>query len=229
MTVREQLSIDEVFDTQLPAFDVSDGVATVVAADVRATWDSLMSIDLIALGRDRPLVGVLSGVRALPQLVRDAVSPTRRVQKPPSRMTLRETASEPGAEGSWVLLDEQDTGIALGLVGKFWRPVIAFASPTTGEEFRDFAEPGYAKTVYALSARELDQGRTLLRGEMRTATTDEHAREWFRRYWTLGVGSGAHFLVNAVIDAARERAESPERSPSGSRPRWGSACSCSGW
>jgi len=30
----------------------------------------------------------------------------------------------------------------------------------------------------------------------RTATTDEHARRWFRRYWTFGIGSGAHLLVN---------------------------------
>jgi hypothetical protein len=30
---------------------------------------------------------------------------------------------------------------------------------------------------------------------------------WFRRYWTLGVGSGAHIVVNGVIDLAREIAE----------------------
>jgi hypothetical protein len=42
---------------------------------------------------------------------------------------------------------------------------------------------------------------------MRTATTDEHARRWFRRYWTLGVGSGAHVLVNGVQDVTREMAE----------------------
>jgi hypothetical protein len=50
-------------------------------------------------------------------------------------------------------------------------------------------------------------GRTLLSGMMRTATTDEHARRWFRRYWTLGVGSGAHVLVNGVQDVTREMAE----------------------
>jgi hypothetical protein len=42
---------------------------------------------------------------------------------------------------------------------------------------------------------------------MRTATTDEHARRWFRRYWTLGVGAGAHVLAGGLIDAAREGAE----------------------
>ena len=42
---------------------------------------------------------------------------------------------------------------------------------------------------------------------MRTATTDEHARRWFRRYWTFGVGSGAHILVagTARLRAARRR------------------------
>jgi hypothetical protein len=30
-------------------------------------------------------------------------------------------------------------------VGKFWRPVIQYAE-VTAESFRDFAEPGYAKT-----------------------------------------------------------------------------------
>jgi hypothetical protein len=42
---------------------------------------------------------------------------------------------------------------------------------------------------------------------MRTATTDEHARRWFRRYWTFGVGSGAHILVGSLLDAARRAAE----------------------
>jgi hypothetical protein len=42
---------------------------------------------------------------------------------------------------------------------------------------------------------------------MRTATTDEHARLWFRRYWTLGVGSGAHVLANGLVDVVREEAE----------------------
>jgi hypothetical protein len=76
------------------------------------------------------------------------------------------------------------------------------------EDFRDFSEPGWAKTVYALSARPLEgrQG-TLLSGVMRTATTDEHARRWFRRYWTFGVGSGAHVLVTGLLDTAREDAE----------------------
>ena len=92
------------------------------------------------------------------------------------------------------------------MVGKFWRPVITYAA-VTSERFADFNEPGYAKTVYSLALRPLGEGRTLLSGTMRTATTDAQARRWFRRYWTLGVGSGAHVLVNGLLDVVRENAE----------------------
>jgi hypothetical protein len=111
-------------------------------------------------------------------------------------------------EGGWILLGEHPGAeIALGLVGKFWRPVIEFARITSADEFRAFDEPGFAKTVYDLSVRELGSNQTLLSGLMRTATTDEHARRWFRRYWTFGIGSGAHILVAALLDSARREAE----------------------
>jgi hypothetical protein len=77
---------------------------------------------------------------------------------------------------------------------------------TSADEFRDFDEPGFAKTVYDLSVREV-RCQALLSGLMRTATTDEHARRWFRRYWTFGVGSGAHILVGALLDSGRRAAE----------------------
>jgi hypothetical protein len=47
----------------------------------------------------------------------------------------------------------------------------------------------------------------MLSGLMRTATTDQHARRWFRRYWTFGVGSGAHVLVHALLETVRDTAE----------------------
>jgi hypothetical protein len=42
---------------------------------------------------------------------------------------------------------------------------------------------------------------------MRTAATDEQARRWFRRYWMLGVGSGAHVLVHGLLEVIRQDAE----------------------
>jgi hypothetical protein len=196
----------ELADEFVPAYDVSDAVAVVVNADPARTWNALMAADLIELGRRRPLVGALGALRALPELVTHVLH-GEGVPHTPKRLTLRDTADIPAGEGGWVLLGERPgREIALGLVGKFWRPVIPYAT-IDPERFRDFDEPGYAKTVYALAVRPLDDDRTLLSAVMRTATTDEHARHCFRRYWTFGVGPGAHVLVNALLDVVRQDVE----------------------
>jgi hypothetical protein len=194
-------------DDFLALFDVSDETAIVVAADTETTWRALMDVDLIEVGRRRPLVGVLGALRALPEIATHVLHgehpPTA-----PERLTLRDTTRLPASAGGWVLLGERPgEEIALGLVGKFWRPVIEYAQ-VDAAEFAGFAQPGYAKTVYALGTRPLEHRRTLLWAVMRTATTDEHARRWFRRYWTFGIGSGAHALVNGLLDVVREDAES---------------------
>jgi hypothetical protein len=156
-------------DEFLPVYDVSDSVATVVQADVATAWDALMEVDLIEVGRRRPLVTGLNALRALPEIVSHVLHgelPARG----PKRLRLRDTTQIPLGKGGWMLLGEHpQEEIALGLVGKFWRPAIAFAK-VTAEEFRSSSEPGFAKTVYSLSVRALDKRRTLLTGVMRTAT-----------------------------------------------------------
>ena len=195
-----------IVDDSLPVYDVSDAVATMVDADIATTWDALMDVDLIEVGRRRPLVAALGALRILPELVTHLLhgeTPPRT----PERLRLRDMPTLPQDQGGWILLGERPRDeIALGLVGKFWRPVIVYAR-VPPDAFREFREPGYAKTIYSLSVRAIDDRRTLLSGVMRTATTDDHARRWFRRYWTLGVGSGAHVLVNGVLDVTREMAE----------------------
>lgn len=207
-------------DEYLPIYDVSDGVAVVVDASLAVTWSALMHVDLLDVGRRRPLVAVLGALRMLPDLASRFLHGDR--PAPPSRLRLRDLAALPLGQGGWVLLESRDEDeIALGLAGKFWKPVIEFADVPSAEAFRSFAEPGFAKTVYALSVRALDPGRTLLAGVMRTATTDPDARRWFRRYWTLGVGSGAHVLVQGLLDVTREIAEqsAADESESGRAPR----------
>ena len=197
-------------DEYLPAFDISDSMAVVVHADRNTTWQALMDLDLVEVGRSRPLVAALGVLRMTPEIVtrllRGEGAPAQ-----PERLSLRDTAETPWQEGGWTLLAERPSEeIALGLIGKFWRPVISY-DRAAAEEFRDYSRPGYAKTIYALGVSDLVGGGTLLRAEMRTATSDAHARRWFRRYWTLGVGSGAHVLVNGVIETTKAAAEARTR------------------
>jgi hypothetical protein len=193
-------------DEFMPVYDVSDAVATVVDADVAATWEALMNVDLIDVGRKRPIVGLLGALRMLPDIVSLVVR--GELPRRPEHMRLRDLTTIPLHEGGWVLLGERpEDEIALGLVGKFWRPVIEFAKVSSAAEFRNVDAPGFAKTIYALSVAAIDKRRTLLSGVMRTATTDEHARRWFQRYWTFGIGSGAHLLVAGLLDVTREMAE----------------------
>jgi hypothetical protein len=197
----------ELAEDFLPVYDVSDAVATAAESDRETAWRALLEVDLLKLGREAPVVGMLGALRMLPEIVGHLLH-GERPAKPPASMRLQDLASIPMYEGGWILLGERaGEEIALGLVGKFWRPVIEFARITSADEFRAFDEPGFAKTVYDLSVRVLDAHTTLLSGLMRTATTDEHARRWFRRYWTFGVGSGAHILVGALLGSARRAAE----------------------
>jgi hypothetical protein len=146
---------------------------------------------------------MLGALRILPDIVNHLLH-GKLPPRQPEHFRLRDLATLPLDKGGWVLLGlrEQDE-IALGFVGKFWRPVIEFGRVSSAAEFRDFSRPGFAKTIYALSVRAIDPRRTLLSGIMRTATTDEDARRWFRRYWTCGVGSGAHLLVSGLLDVTR--------------------------
>lgn len=193
-------------DALLPEYDVSDEVAVTVAASPEKAYEALLEVDLLELGRNRPLIGILGALRMLPTMVSHLLH-GEHVPDAPERMRLLDTAGLKADDGGWVLLaHEPNAGIALGLVGRFWRPVIEYAD-VPAEGFTAFDEPNYAKTIYALTVSPLPGDRSLLRGIMRTATTDGHARRWFRRYWTLGVGPGAHLLVEGVLDDARQRAE----------------------
>jgi len=193
-------------DEYLPVYDIADATAVEVHADVPTTWSALLDVDLIEVGKKKPLIGILGALRTLPDLVANMLH-GEHPAKPPESIRLRDLTQIDLQEGGWSLLDERENEeIALGLVGKFWRPVIEFAA-VRPDQFKDFSEPGFAKHVYSLSVSQIEPGRTLLRAEMRIGTTDEHARRWFRRYWTFGVGSGAHVLITGVIEDARERAE----------------------
>lgn len=199
---------DALVEQFLPQYDVSTTIAVRVAGDAARTWQALEAADLIEVGKRRPLIGLLGGIRALPEIARNLAHGEKPAPMP-ERLTLRDTTLPQFGAGAWSLLGERpQCELALGLVGKFWRPVIKYVE-VDAASFADFDRPGFAKTVYALAVAESAEGGTLLTGTMRTATTSDSARRWFNRYWTLGVGSGAHVLVRGLLESIKEDAEDP--------------------
>jgi RNA polymerase sigma factor (sigma-70 family) len=191
----------------LPVYDVSDAIATVADADHEAAWRALLDVDLLTLGRKAPMVGMLGALRMLPEIIGHLLHGERPAE-PPESMRLRDLPSIPMYEGGWILLGERPgEEIALGLVRKFWRPVIEWARITSADEFRDFDEPGFAKTVYDLSVREVERRWASWRkmsehrvsGPMDLAAAFERERSYLRTVALRMLGSG-----EAANDAVQE-------------------------
>jgi hypothetical protein len=196
----------DLLEHHLPVYDVSDSVACTVEADTHSTWAALMDADLLKVARGRPMVAALGFVRLLPDLATRLLH-REKLPEEPDELQLRDMGRLPADQGGWIELGvEPEAELALGLVGRFWLPVIEYAR-VRPQEFAAFDEPGWAKTVYDLRVTPVADDRTLLAATMRTVGTDAHARKWFRRYWTLGVGSGAHVLVNGLLEMVAKDAE----------------------
>ncbi len=90
----------------LPAYDVSDSVATVVGAEPEAVYEALLEVDMVEVGRRKKVAGTLIGLRVLPLLLTKMLR-GREAPKAPARLTLKESTEIPAADGGWVLLDEK--------------------------------------------------------------------------------------------------------------------------
>lgn len=123
----------------LPIYDVADAVATLADADRERAWQALLNVDLLQVGREAPVVGMLGALRVLPEIVGHLLH-GERPAKAPESMRLHDLPSIPMYEGGWLLLGERPgEEIALGLVGKFWRPVIEWAPVATQTSFASSA------------------------------------------------------------------------------------------
>jgi hypothetical protein len=94
------MSESHLADDFLPVYDVSDAVAAVVEADRETAWQALLDVDLLKLGREAPLVGMLGALRMLPEVVGHLLH-GERPAKPPESMRLRDLPSIPMYEGGW--------------------------------------------------------------------------------------------------------------------------------
>src|ERR1044072_8731045 len=77
----------EFAEAVLAIYDVSDAVATVADAARDRAWHALLDVDLLKVGREAPVVGMLGALRMLPELVGHMLH-GERPAKPPQSMRL---------------------------------------------------------------------------------------------------------------------------------------------
>jgi hypothetical protein len=191
-------------DRCLPDFDVTLIEHTVVNADVETTWRALLELDLLDV--HSPLLDAAFFVRGLPA----KVAARRGRAKPsdvPAELKLG-NADERVLEG-WLPLGQiENREIALGAVGRFWKPNIEWYDVTemTPDEFAEFEDPGWGRIAASFTLRPYGEGRTLLSYEARTVTNDDESAKRFARYWGLVRPFVGH-VMRAALTTVRGDAE----------------------
>ncbi|MGW5718608.1 hypothetical protein ACWEVP_20730 [Amycolatopsis sp. NPDC003865] len=174
--------------------------ADIVDAPVKETYSAARELDFTDV---RGGVASAAGrLRLLPERLYN------RRHGPPRRPT-RLTPDDLDAGSEWTLLgDRPGSEFALGVAGKFWKPVITWRRVEPGD-FAAFDEPGYGKLVLAVSAFPYGPHRTVLTVHTRVRLSDPESWLKFRRHWRLfrpAIGSAHTALIRTMAAKARERA-----------------------
>ena len=190
-------------DQYLPRFDATEVHEVEVGAPPDVTYAAIRTADL----RD-PLISALFAVRELP----NRIARKLRGEPPPTvpkSFTFGDVATP---RMGWVLLGEEPSAeFLVGSVGRFWKRDYAW-KPVAAQAFAGFEEPGYAKVALSFSVRPAGFGRSVLRYEARTGTTDEVARGRFRRYWRVirpGVAIVMRRALRRIVAQAERRQPAP--------------------
>ncbi|MGW4490009.1 hypothetical protein ACWEOE_40095 [Amycolatopsis sp. NPDC004368] len=172
---------------------------TIVDAPIKETYAAARNLDL---------TDIHSGLFTTAERLRELPARWRGRRHGPPRQPTRLTVDDLDSGSDWALLGEHPgTEFAVGVAGKFWRPVIAWRR-VEPEDFADFAEPGYGKLVITFGVRPYGAHRSLLTIDTRVQLTDPESWLKFRRYWRVAYPftQAAHTtLLRTISQDARER------------------------
>ena len=134
-------------------------------------------------------------------------------RREPAGLRIDDLVSSPARPGFQVLVDLPPHEIAVGAIGKVWRPVIPFVHVATAHAFEAFCQPDFVKVAWAVRVTPRPRGAHL-EFEVRVDATDEAAWRKFRRYFRV-IGVGSRYIRRAALrsfarqfGAARIRRES---------------------
>jgi hypothetical protein len=186
-------------DDFLPDYDVNEIHSIRVAAAPDAVLAAVRALTV----REVPLLVVLMSLRRLPAAI-------HRRRPAVDRSALDRRLLDQFTRGGFLVLEEGEDELVLGVVGRFWT-MDGGVRRTARDEFVTFHEPGFAKAVVNFHVRPAGGGAELTT-ETRVRATDEDARRRFRRYWRL-VMPGSAAIRRAWLRAVRKRSEAAAVGP----------------
>lgn len=167
-----------VLDNILPSARFRERHQRTIDAPIGAVWRAALEV-------------TAGEIRAFGPLIALRTLPARFLRKPTDGASETKPLLAIFEEEGFVRLDcdaEPAMGraqLVMGAAGRFWSPMnnapVGFDS---SQDFLDFDEPGFAKTVFDMQATERD-GRVELSTETIVAGTDVRANRAFARYWVL--------------------------------------------
>src|ERR1700686_3148899 len=140
-------------DSFAPNPDTVERHSIAINASPETVYRALWAADL----GGSPIIKLLLGLRALPELVLHGARGLRRDR----RITLQHVIDS----GFGILANEPEE-IVLGVTGKFWRPT-GNLLPFDRDSFTGAVLPGQARAVWNFSIKESSPGETILSTETR--------------------------------------------------------------
>ena len=193
-------------DQFMAEFDATIAEHLVIDAPPEVVYRATRNLDFLEVSS--PLVDTAMFLRGLPDKIARRVRNEPPPPAPPEMHIneLFDGTADPEVLQGWLALGEvPDRELLFGAVGKVWQPDIEWKT-VKAEEFKDFAEPDFAKIAVAFSLRGYGTGRTLLSYEARTKGTDDEASDKFLRYWWL-VRKVVGYIMRAALTTIDENIE----------------------
>ena len=185
-------------DEFLPNHESGNRTSIHLAAHPDATWEALHAT---TFGECRLTLGLLAA-RALPRWLRRRSTYARERLALARDIPILETMRR---RRFIQLAEEQGREIVLGIVGQFWKADGGIdAEIGTAEEFLEFEEPGFVKSVVSFRVEAEGVG-SRLSTETRNRATDPKISRTFGRYWRL-IGWGSKLIRWDILLAVRRRA-----------------------
>jgi hypothetical protein len=188
-------SDDPLLDQFMRDYDVAERHQTVVAAPADVTFQAASELDF----RRSPLISAIFKAREVIMRAQPA-----RADVPCSFLDQMRSI------GWGELYHEPGRLVVMGAVTQPWMADVVFRA-LPPERFAPFAEPGYVKILWTLSAVPIETGsnglpQSVLRTETRAWPTDPVARAKFRRYWSVA-SPGIILIRRLALGLTKEDAE----------------------